>query len=161
MAWLRCSRVNFHASGGKIRKTSMFSSQTVPRGSTLAEVCFGTLVFSLFILGLLGVLGRSAHLNTRGRELDQVNQLTQGYLEELIALGRSPEGYRELNSRPLTVSFDPEYLYAVDVREPTDGLKKIAVLLYYHEPQGAPLQIDRRRRNGALALCLSTVLEQP
>jgi hypothetical protein len=131
------------------------------RGSTLAEVCFGTLVFSLFVLALLGVLGRSAHLNSRGRELEQVNQLTEGYLEELIALGRSPEGFTRLASRPLTVSFDPDYLYAVDVREPTDGLKKVAVLLYHHEPQGPPLQIDRRRPKGALALCLTTVLEQP
>lgn len=119
------------------------------------------LVFSLFILGLLGVLGRSAHLNARGRELEQVNQLCEGYLEQEIGLARSPEGFAQLAARPLSVSDDPEYLYSVDVAEPIDGLKKISVCIYYHSPDAPPLTLDPRRPNGALALCLSTLVEHP
>lgn len=131
------------------------------RGSTLAEVIVGILVFSLFALALLGVMGQSVQLNRRGKELQQVHSLTEGYLEELIMLGRTPVGYAALASQALRPCPDADYVYATEVSELNPGLKKVCVMVYHHDSYGSAAAIDPRRPNGGLALCLSSLLEQP
>jgi Tfp pilus assembly protein PilV len=137
----------------------------MPRGSTLAEVIVGLLVFSLFALAILGMLARAAELSQRDAEINQVNQLCTGLLEQTLIVAREAQGYQDLASSPLRAAPDPRYLYAVDVREWTQGhealnLKKVQVLLYYADP-GDPDQPDPRRARGGLALCLGTDVQAP
>ena len=131
------------------------------RGSTLAEVAVGMLVFSLFALALLGVMAQSAQLNRRGRELQQVHSLTEGYLEEAIMVARTPAGYLGLAAQALRPCQDSNYVYSMDVTEPNPGLKKICIMVYHHDPHGTSTAIDPARPNSGLALCLSSLVEQP
>lgn len=134
---------------------------SVRRASTLAEVALGVAIFSLFVLGLIGVLGRSVHLSRRGREIEQAHQLTQSYLERLISQAREPEGYLRLASIGLSQSYNPDYLYSVDISEVQPGLRRLCVRLYHHDPHGTPLAVDTRRVHQGLAICLGTVVNQP
>lgn len=131
------------------------------RGASLAEVALGTLIFAMFSLGMLGLLTRSNQLNQQDRQLSQINSLSEGLMEELVMLGRTEEGYANLSSMPLRASQDPDYIYAVEVSDQGMGLKKVSLLLYYHDPGGSPLAVDLRRPRGGLAVCLGTSLEQP
>jgi len=131
-------------------------------GATLAEVIVGLLVFSLFALAVLGMLGMAANLNRRGAEVNQLNQLSQGLMEEAVLAARSQAGYQELKSLSLRPCVDPRYLYALEVEEQTQagealGLKKISVLLYYSDPEN-PAIVDKRRPQ---ATCLGTQVEAP
>ena len=131
------------------------------RGATLAEVIFGILIFSIFVFGVLGTLGQSAHLNLRDKEVNQVSTLTQGYLEQTIMLAHSKSGYYALTHQGYTAANDSDFIYALDVSQPMPGSKKVAVLLYYHDPSDGPLVVDPRRPNSGLALCLSTLVIEP
>lgn len=130
-------------------------------GATLAEAVFGTVIFALFALGVLGTLGQSAHLNVRDKEVNQVNSLTQGYLEQLVMQAKTKAGYFKLAPMALRSADDPYYLYAVDIAHTMPGTTRIAVLLYYHDPVTPATTIDVRRPNGGMALCLSTLVEEP
>lgn len=131
------------------------------RGASLAEVALGTLIFAMFSLGMLGLLTRSNQLNQQDRQLSQVNSLSEALMEELVMLGRTEEGYSALTTTPLRPSQDPDYVYAVQVSDQGPGLKKVSLLLYFHDPGGAPVAVDIRRPRGGLAVCLGTSLEQP
>ncbi len=132
------------------------------KGATLAEVIVGMLVFSLFALAVLGMLAMAADLNQRDTEINQVNQLSQGLMEEAVMAARSQEGYQQLRPLGLRPCADPRFLYALEVEEQTDGpevlgLKKVSVLLYYTDPAN-PTVPDPRR---PLATCLGTQVEAP
>lgn len=135
------------------------------RGATLAEIMMGLLVFSLFSMAVLGMLARAAELSQRDAELNQVNQLCTGLLEQALIAARSPQGYQDLASTGLVTAPDPHFLYALDVHAETRGhedlgMKKIQVMLYYADP-GDPDQPDPRRARGGLALCLGTDVQAP
>ena len=139
----------------------MKSSILKRHGATLAEVVFGIMIFALFVFGVLGTLGQSAHLNVRDKEVNQVNSLTQGYLEQIVMQAKTRPGYYQLASSGLRASDDPDFIYALDVRPGFPGTTKVAVLLYYHDPSGPALTPDPRRPRGGLALCLSTLVGEP
>ena len=125
----------------------------------------GILVFSMFSLAVLGMLARAADLSRRDAEINQVNQLCQGYLEETLMVARDPQGYQQLVSLSLRPARDPHFLYALDVEElhqghETLGLKNLTVLLYHADP-GNPSLPDLRRVRGGLATCLGTRVEAP
>src|SRR5688572_3496722 len=110
------------------------------KGATLAEIVVGLLVFSLFALAVLAMLGSSAHLNQRGTELNQIHQLSQGIMEEAVMAARSQDGYQQLQSLGLRPCADARFLYALEVEEQTQGtevlgLKKLSVLLYFADPE--------------------------
>lgn len=129
----------------------------------MAEIVVGLLVFSVFALAVLAMLGSSANLNQRGTELNQINQLSQGLMEQAVMAARSQAGYQQLQSlglRPCPA--DPRFLYALEVDEQTQGtevlgLKKVSVLLYFADPEN-PAIPDQRR---PLATCLGTQVEAP
>ncbi len=131
------------------------------RGATLAEVVLGTFIFAVFSLAMLGLLTRSNQLNQQDRQLSQINSLSEGIMEELVMMGRSETGYAALADMPLRPSQDPDYVYAVQVNASNLGLKKVSLLLYYHDAAGSPIAIDTRRPHGGLAVCLGTALEEP
>lgn len=130
-------------------------------GATLSEVALGTFIFAVFSLGVLALLVRCNQLSHQDKSLSQVNTLSEGLMEELVMLARSEDGFTSLASQSLRPSADPDYLYAVDVSSPMSGLKKVTLLLYYHDPVGSPAAIDTARPNLGLAVCLGTAVEQP
>lgn len=134
-------------------------------GATLAEVIVGLLVFSLFAIAVLGMLARAAELSRRDSEINQVNQLCTGIMEQALVAARDAQGYQDLASTGLIVASDPHFLYALDVREWTQGhenmgLKKLQVMLYYVDPDDSD-RPDPRRARGGLALCLGTDVQAP
>ncbi|MBS2040566.1 hypothetical protein JST97_36605 [bacterium] len=131
------------------------------RGATLSEVALGTFIFAVFSLGVLALLIRCNQLSHQDKSLSQVNTLSEGLMEELVMLARSEDGFQKLASQSLRPANDPDYVYAVDVSSAMSGLKKVTLLLYYHDSQGSPAAIDTARPNLGLAVCLGTALEQP
>ena len=131
------------------------------RGATLAEVALGTFIFAVFSLGVLALLIRCNQLNHQDKSLSQVNSLSEGLMEELVMLARSEGGFQNLASQSLRPAGDPDYLYSVEVSTPMTGLKKVTLLLYYHDPAGSAAAIDTARPNLGLATCLGTAVEQP
>lgn len=132
------------------------------KGATLAEVIVGLLVFTLFALAVLAMLGTSANLNQRGTEMNQINHLSQGLMEEAVMAARSQTGYQKLQSLGLRPCADARFLYALEVEEQTQGpevlgLKKVSVLIYFADPEN-PAIPDKRR---PLATCLGTQVEAP
>lgn len=124
-------------------------------------MALGTLIFALFSLGTLALLIRCNQLNHQDSSLSQVNSLSEGLMEELVMLARSEDGFQKLDSLSLRPAGDPNYVYAVDVSAPMSGLKRVTLVLYYHDPQGSAAAIDTTRPNLGLATSLGTALEQP
>lgn len=130
-------------------------------GASLAEVALGTFIFAVFSLAILALLVRSKQLDTSDKTMSQVNSLSEALMEEVVMAARTADGFAALATTGLIASQDPDYVYALDVVTTAPGLKKVSLLLYYHDPLGPPTAIDSNRPNGALALCLGTALEQP
>ncbi len=137
------------------------SGRASRRGATLSEVALGTFIFALFSLGVLALLVRCNQLSHQDKSLSQVNTLSEGLMEELVMLARSEDGFSNLASQSLRPAGDPDYVYSVEVSSPMSGLKKVSLMLYYHDPLGSPVAIDRARPNSGLAVCLGTAVEQP
>lgn len=131
------------------------------RGATLSEVALGTFIFAIFSLGVLALLVRCNQLSHQDKSLSQVNTLSEGLMEELVMAARSEDGFQKLASQSLRPASDPNYVYSVDISAPMSGLKKVTLLLYYHDSQGSPAAIDTARPNSGLAVCLGTAVEQP
>jgi Tfp pilus assembly protein PilV len=139
-----------------------FHARASQQGSTLSEVLLAILVFALFSFGMMGVLGQSASLNSRDREVNQSTLLAQGLVEQLVMVSREVNGYQTTVSKGYTQCADPDFVYALDVSETIPGTKKVSVMLYYHDrADGSPISVDPRRVNQGLAICLSTIVEKP
>ncbi len=134
----------------------------IRRGSSLSEVLLAILIFALFAFGMMGVLGQSASLNSRDREVNQATLLAQGLVEQLVMNSRDSNGYQSTSVKGYTPCLDPDFVYAIDVTQTIPDTKKVTVLLYYHDrADSSPTSVDPRRVNQGLAICLSTIVEKP
>lgn len=127
------------------------------RGATLAEVIFGILIFLMFVLFVVGMLGHAADLSRRDGEINEVNMLGQDAMERMVEQARTQPDFDNLANVPLSPCQDANYLYQVDVAQVVPGMKKISVTVFYAKG-GA---IDATRPNGGRALVLGTQVEAP
>lgn len=127
------------------------------RGATLAEVIFGILIFLMFVLFVVGMLGHAADLSRRDGEINEVNMLGQDAMERMVEQARTQPAFDNLANVPLSPCQDPNYLYQCDVAQVVPGMKKISVTVFYAKG-GA---IDATRPNGGRALVLGTQVEAP
>ncbi len=141
------------------------------RAATLGEVVIGLAIFAMLTLAVVGTLIQTAQLETKDTSMTEVAMLADALLEQRVSEARDYRAFMELEATPSgeywnleedrTDGLQHRYLYRVEVEEPTRGLKRVNLSIFYRDSDFPGNVVDSSQGQAGQAIALGTILAEP